>query len=439
MELHEFFARVVVRHGWLLVATVALGVVGAAVFAFASSAKYTATGRLQAASTAPSSETEAAAVSDRVKGIATSDQVLTQAIAAAKLDRTARLVEPEVSVTRIGSSGVVDISVTDADPHVAVSLAAALTRGVAQWDDRLPHDVVNPLLSDIDALTKTLQQSHGFLQQDAGVSNTLADLQAARQQLMTDQASDANTAIVSMPATARASARNLPLVLAIVVLLGLVVGLLLSALHESLYPSFANATSVARSLKVPVLGRLNAGRLGASQVPTTVLTAIAARARNEGVRRVAVTGAVPASEMVAFRRRLAQALADPWYRLPAPLPSVNGHGSHAADATKSAASWRSESVVAVREQRAAALEREPAEANPAAGSLEMVVEPSCYPFDRHDTGVVVVATRFMPVSVVEEVHNACQVIASPILGVVDATATRMPESEPLVPDDGGRT
>ena len=121
--MNDAFVRIVVAHWRLLVVTFLIAVGGAFYLTGSQPARFVSTVRIESTTTAFGSDTEADSALNRVSGIATSRSVVQRALTAAKLtaldpDTVAR---DDVSVQRIGTSAVFDVTVTDRDAKTPAS------------------------------------------------------------------------------------------------------------------------------------------------------------------------------------------------------------------------------------------------------------------------------------------------------------------------------
>ena len=132
--------RIFWRHRWLLVALLLLPVTAVAAVRLTEPVRYAATATIQAQSAAPQADTEAAALLSRVTAVAASPAVVQAAMQAVNADGNAQSVaRHEVTVSSLGSSAIMTVTVTSPSPLFAVRVArslAAMTRlrlaGVAE-------------------------------------------------------------------------------------------------------------------------------------------------------------------------------------------------------------------------------------------------------------------------------------------------------------------
>jgi len=153
MDINEAFRRIVAGHLRLITGFLLIPVLAVVALAGTSGHGYIASARIQAATTSIGSETEADALLNRVVGVATSTTIVDQALHTAKIaNRSAADVAREVTVSRLGASTVMNISVTDPDPRFASALASSLATTVVSFigaqGTPQQHDLVNRLTAE---------------------------------------------------------------------------------------------------------------------------------------------------------------------------------------------------------------------------------------------------------------------------------------------------
>lgn len=275
MQINEAFRRIVVGHLRLLLVCVLAGAAVALFVGVKTTGDFRASSRVQASSETVGSDTEADSVLNRVRGVATSPDIVAAALKAA--DITGRSAENvaahEVSVTRLGSSAVVDIAITDHDRDTAIALATAVADqvvGFLRGPGSLPSqslldklgtqqqqlysqrsDLVAQLAATQDP-TKTAPLSA----QISTIDQQLADIAATVRQLQVAAATDSSATVISHASDATRSRSDLVLRGVLGTAAGLVLGLLLAALVETVRPRVADARAFARELDVPMLGHM---------------------------------------------------------------------------------------------------------------------------------------------------------------------------------------
>src|SRR6476659_8677936 len=119
MEINEAGRRIVGQHLSLILLFVVVGAVGAFVLVGASQT-YTASARLVLNTPDPTDRAGAIAIADTGNALATSPAEVTRALNSAHVTgRSGITVAQHVSVRGLGTSGVLQLSVTDKSPSVA--------------------------------------------------------------------------------------------------------------------------------------------------------------------------------------------------------------------------------------------------------------------------------------------------------------------------------
>ena len=320
MDVNEILLRIVRGHWLLLAACVVLPLLAVAAVEATTPTQWTAVARLQGGTVLPGSDTEADAILNVVKGVATSPALARRAADEAGVaDREPTAMAAEIDVARLGSSAVFDLSVTDRDPQAAVALATAVANDVVGYLNNAGDARTANLLSGLQARQKDLftqrqttakaltlakdpVASADLSAQLSGIDQQLTDLSSAISQLQVSGVSSAGTgsaSVISPPTAAVRAPRAFASRLGLAVAVGLLLGLLLASLVEVLRPRVPDAHAFARRLSVPVLGRVRATRRngpGACDAveldPGTASTVRRAAAR-VGARRVLLVGSVP--------------------------------------------------------------------------------------------------------------------------------------------------
>jgi capsular polysaccharide biosynthesis protein len=241
---------------------------------------YTADVRLMIGGPDTINADQANSLSDTAMGIVTSRGHIAEALKVANADRDPHLVaEQQVRIEPIGTSGVLELSVSDTDPAVAAEVANALTDGLVALrrevitgeSTRLLDEVTKQIhevnrqiteiaqqVSDAENVTGPLVVRVGALQlrHDAALRQR-TDLEAERQRLIEALAATPEPTVID-PATAPEAPESSGLLarMAIGGLLGLVLGLGVATLLESLNPTIVSPEALSRTLGVPVLGNL---------------------------------------------------------------------------------------------------------------------------------------------------------------------------------------
>jgi capsular polysaccharide biosynthesis protein len=271
MEIDEVAARVFRRYWQVVLAAVLLPVALVAAFYAGQPRTYAATARLVASDTLPKSAAEADAVVSEARAFATTRNVVDSAIADAKVDRRADDVLPRISVSGLGSSPLVDVSVSDGDAAVSRTLTQALANHVVKQLNTSRLGTAQAVLRNVDSQLTQLATRRAPLAAaaDAAPQDQAAQSRlAAVDRLISDLAADRNNLSLQAAATGQPrlvedaqqptapQPRSLIPRLALALLLGLVIGVAVSAVLETARPTVPGPGRVARMLGVPMLGRI---------------------------------------------------------------------------------------------------------------------------------------------------------------------------------------
>jgi capsular polysaccharide biosynthesis protein len=341
MELSEVARRIFGQHWRLIIFCVFFVLAG---IAFASLARggsdtYTASTRLVLDTQDPKTRSESTSISDTAKAIATSPSQVRTALKDAHVTNRDPLdvARNHVSTRALGTSAVVQLSVSDRNRRVAAAVANALAARVIrarlevsggqlkqvlsnlgqQIDDlttRIAHvdaqidklnvglanalgaHAANALRSRRDAATR----SRDFLAQQRGV------LESERVSLLSTDALRPKPSIIS-PAAVPESADASPWLsyLLLGTLLGLILGVGCAGLMEVIRPTLVGGDVLARELGTPLLGTLPNEPDGPASSGLPVVSArlwLAAEAA--GVETVALASAAPDVDLAEFAEQL---------------------------------------------------------------------------------------------------------------------------------------
>ncbi len=302
MELDEVAARVFRSYWPLLAVMTAVPLALVALLMNGREPAAVAESRLQAGSAAEavSGDGSASIVVSQVQAFATSENLLSSVLAAERIDRPARKVAKAIKVSGLGTSTVVELSVRDRDPAVALRLTDAVGAEVVRQINEKNHGTIRRRIREIDKRVRKLEDRLGPLARqasgpvpDIGAANErervqaeLSDLRSNRSDLMT-QLTASGTASVVQPAVLAPSRNPVIMMAAIAGLAGLVAGILVAVVTETLRPTIPGQRRVARRLGVPLLGRTGEGPAQLADLGRRIRLA----ARKEDVDRVALVGA----------------------------------------------------------------------------------------------------------------------------------------------------
>ena len=342
MELNEAIRRVFVQHWRLIALTTVACVAIAALLSVRQSAAYTATTTFVLDAADPTSSAESAVIGDTAQAIATSPAQISAALTAANLtDRNLTRVANNVSVTPLGASGVLKLSVQEDSPADARALANALTARVIATRNQIDNARIKQVFTTIDnrirgvnkqilaqntaiadlnrqlSLNPTgqaaanlqlkissLTQTRDLTVQQKGV------LQSEESSLLATNATRPQANFIShaqQPSHADAS----PAIpdIALGALLGLVLGTGLAALIETLRPRFLGGDMLARELEMAHLGTIpaTAGDASAGWSPEPIALVLRLAAERAGVRNVSLLATERQSDLGVVAKRIESA------------------------------------------------------------------------------------------------------------------------------------
>jgi uncharacterized protein involved in exopolysaccharide biosynthesis len=349
MELNELSQRIFRRHWRLIALCLALSMAAALLVGLVRGhgPTYTASARLVLDTQDPKSRTESGVIADWAKGIATSPGQVRAALEQAKIKdrRAAEIAKDHVSVSALGSSAVLQLSVGDRNRYVAARLTNALAERVIRTrvafsNGQLEQAIgtlqqrIEKLNSQIAALDVQgdslavqlarvgsaaqasalrsqrdgLQQSRDLLLQQRNVA------ESEQVSLAGDAASRPKPSIISSaPVPRHADSSHLVSYLALGILLGLILGVGCAGMIELLRPTLVGGDAIARELGVPFLGSLPDGPL--ARAPRA-LHALRARLRLAAdAAEIETVGVVPVVEQVDMAPLTGLLGGDPMARL----------------------------------------------------------------------------------------------------------------------------
>jgi hypothetical protein len=274
LELNEVISRIFVRHRRLIVGLLIAGLLAGFAVHVGDPPQYSASARMVLDTLDPEDQAQSGVIADTARAIATGPSLIRDALKEVDVTRNVtELSKEHIEVQALGSSGVVQLSVTDSDPDVAIGLANAIAKAVIAARLELTagqaENVVEDLKAEIGDLQTQVRSLDARIEsQGAGPNSQLlrqrdlliqqvSQLQAERASLETTFASRPKAAVLdaATPPALKLPGRRLPdLVLG--GLLGLLLGVGIAAATESLRPSLVGRTAIARGLDAPVLAEL---------------------------------------------------------------------------------------------------------------------------------------------------------------------------------------
>jgi capsular polysaccharide biosynthesis protein len=275
LELGEVIGRIFGRHRKLIAALILAGLLAGFAIHVDDAPQYSASARLVLDTSDPEDQAQSGVIADTTRAIASGPSLVRGALAriGARRDAT-ELARRQVRVQALGSSGVMQLSVTDTDPKVAVVLANAIAEAVIKarlqvtageaatvvrsLDQQLTR--LQRQISDLDARIDRAGGAAGsgqLVRRREALDQRMSQLESERASVETTRALRPRAAVLdaASPPAQRLPGRRLPdLVLG--GLLGLLLGVGAAALVESLRPTLVGRTAIARGTEAPVLAEL---------------------------------------------------------------------------------------------------------------------------------------------------------------------------------------
>ena len=339
MELNEAIRRVFVQHWRLIVLTTIACIAIAALLSVRQSTAYSASTTFVLDAADPTSSAESVVIGDTAQAIATSPAQITAALTAANLTgRNSNQVAKNVTVTPLGASGVLKLSVQEGSPADARALANALTARVIATRNQIDNARIKQVFTTIDNRIAGVNKQ--ILAQNAAIADlnrqlslhptgqTAANLQlkissltqtrdltvqqkgvlqSEESSLLATNATRPQANFISHaqePSHADASPAMPDIALG--ALLGLVLGTGLAALIETLRPRFLGGDVLARELEMAHLGTIpaTAGDPSAGWSPEPIALVLRLAAERAGVRNVSLLATERQSDLGVVAKRI---------------------------------------------------------------------------------------------------------------------------------------
>lgn len=420
MTVEEILHRIVRAHLAMIVICVLLAVSAAAVLEVRTPAAFVAQVRLQTLSTAPTSPTEADALSSGVLALATSPPVVRTALqeigAPSSPAIAADVATHDVSARRLGESAIVELTVTGEDSASAARLATALAGQVVDFLNSATRQAYVSELAMVDArnakatrrvdrLRTRLLKARGLRDRE-NLTALLAAAQGSLTQIESERAdlvlSDVNRDVVTPVDVREPTVEHVPSTmvprLALGLLLGLLVGLTLAVARETLRPRLAGIRALARALDAPLLG-------STSQTSAALANTLTLAARRQGVETLVIVGVDERDEKTAGQ--LLEAMPRVWD------PELIAQ--EASEATQPLARGKVRTV-GNNSAKVAGAARPPA-ALP--WTLRFTNRFGVTSAEERSTGVVVVSVGSAALTDLDAVQDMLQALRWPVVGIVE--------------------
>jgi hypothetical protein len=344
VEASEAIRRIFWRYRWLLIILVILPAAGMFVRQEHRPVAFSASASVQGQGTTPDADTQVTAIQSRVTAVATDPDIVQQAITAAGVGRNAtQVAKHDVSVTPLGTSAVMVLTVTDRSRSVAIGLATALAKSVVLQLNQLGikdnpelsslnNSILqltnkrNKLVTELDqanssGTSSTSVQAQSLLAQLSATEQQLATNESTTQQILTTLSANTGASVVSTPTYASGVSRHAITYAALAGLLGLAIGLLFAALRELARPTVAQPASGARELGGVLLGNADISRGRLAGIDDDLAERLDLAAHRAGARTIVLTGPVPHHSLTMLAGRLNDELPS------LPPEQSDGHGA----------------------------------------------------------------------------------------------------------------
>ena len=283
MQVDEIAARLL-RQYWLLIAIcVAVPIAAISLITAKEQPVYSADARIITGSVVPQSSAESDAVVSQVQAIATGRTATARALHAAGASRNlTNFISKDIGVSGLGTSQVIDLTVTDRNPQVAQKVARILAGEVVASLNNVGQSGLKAALFANDQEIVRLSEQRSILAKQAtknpqnqelqsrlaGLDQVISNFSGERSQLLIQAGTVGRAGVIDQPALptrpeSKASVQKLGLA----ALLGLVAGILIASIAETVRPTVPGAPRVSRRLGVPTLGRLGSEELRGERTP----------------------------------------------------------------------------------------------------------------------------------------------------------------------------
>jgi capsular polysaccharide biosynthesis protein len=333
VEASEAVRRIFWRHRWLLLLLMILPAAAVVPLKEHQPVTYAATASLQGEGTTPSADIQVQAIQSRVSAVAKDPSLVQSAISQAKVSRdAAQVARHEISVTPLGSSAIMVLTVTDPSAQVAMALARSLADWIVFQLNQLgikdnPELAAlaktsstlatrrNQLLSQLSSANasnaSTSVQVQSLLSQLGAVEQQQATNESQTQQILATLTSETGASVVSLPTSATGASRHVAVDGVLAALLGLVLGLLIATVREVIRPTVGQPGAGARELGAVLLGGADARGSRILRIDQDLPGRLNLAAHRAGVLTIVLTGPGPRDRLAALAARLGDELPAP--------------------------------------------------------------------------------------------------------------------------------
>jgi capsular polysaccharide biosynthesis protein len=326
VEIDEVAARLLRQYWAVLAVCMVVPLVAVAFLTAKQSNIYAASARIITGSTVPQTSAAADAVASQVEAIATGRSAVTQALHAAGAHRNLNdFISQDIAVSGLGSSQVIDLTVTDRSPRVAQQVARVLAVEAVRSINNVGQSGLRAALTANDQEIVRLSQQRAVKAQRAaaqpqnqqlqselaGMDQVIANFTGDRSRLLIQAGTLGLAGVIDEPAVpARPESKASVQKLGLAALLGLVAGILIVSVAEILRPTVPGARRVSRRLGVPMLGQLSKEDLAGARTPAVGEMALRLRlvAAHAELRTIALVDADGKRELGPLAAGLTQSV-----------------------------------------------------------------------------------------------------------------------------------
>jgi capsular polysaccharide biosynthesis protein len=326
VEIDEVAARLLRQYWAVLAVCIAVPLIAVSLITAKQPNTYAASARIITGSTVPQTSAEADAVASQVEAIATGRSAVKQALRAAGANRNlSTFISSSIAVSGLGTSQVIDLTVTDRSPQVAQEVSRVLAAGAVRSINNVGQSGLRAALTANDQEIVRLSQQRAVKAQRAaaqpqnqqlqselaGMDQVIANFTGDRSRLLIQAGTLGLAGVIDEPAVpARPESKASVQKLGLAALLGLVAGILIVSVAEILRPTVPGARRVSRRLGVPMLGQLSKEDLAGARTPAVGEMALRLRlvAAHAELRTIALVDADGKRELGPLAAGLTQSV-----------------------------------------------------------------------------------------------------------------------------------
>jgi capsular polysaccharide biosynthesis protein len=326
VEIDEVAARLLRQYWMLLAICVAVPLAAISFLTAKQPAVYSSSARIITGSVVPQSSAAADAVASQVEALATGRTAVAQALQSAGADRNlSSFIGNNIAVSGLGSSQVIDLTVTDSSPRVAQKVSKILAAEVVGSINNVGQSGLRAALTANDQEIVRLSQRRAVMAgqaaaqprnqqlqaQLAGIDQVIANFTGDRSRLLIQAGTLGLATVIDQPGLpARPESKAAVQKLGLAGLLGLVAGILIASIAETTRPTVPGARRVSRRLSVPALGQLSGEDLNGGNTPALGELALRCRlaAAHADLRTIALVDIDGKRDLAALATALTQSL-----------------------------------------------------------------------------------------------------------------------------------